>query len=76
MKTEYEHFGKNVTAKKAYRGLHRDICICHANCEYFLPDSPKKHCNIAAMAYQLSREVGIVLVMECERYVDHVCNAG
>jgi len=64
----YSHYGMGVTAREKYQGCHKDICICHSDCCYFKPEEPSQHCNVAAMAYQLSREVGIVLVMACKRY--------
>ena len=50
-----------------FDGKHRDICPCHHDCKLFHPDTDD-NCPIAAMAYNLSKMTGIVLVHSCKHY--------
>jgi hypothetical protein len=57
----------DVSVVEEYKGLHKSICICHQGCAYFHPGEPP-NCKFAQEAYELSKNIGIVLVMECKYY--------
>lgn len=63
----YRHFGKDVTTVKEFVGKNQDICICRQGCKFFQPGEDD-NCEITAMAYQLSKIAGIVLVMTCVKF--------
>jgi hypothetical protein len=63
----YNHNNINVSVVDEYKGKHKSICICHQDCVYFHPDA-HNNCMFAQEAYELSKLIGIVLVMECRYY--------
>ena len=66
--TTIRRFGMRPSVVSEYKNKHKKICICHQRCKYFRPDTPSTHCEIANSSFELSKKVGIVLVMECDRY--------
>lgn len=66
---DYNRHGLRVTGVKEYHDKHKEICVCHRGCQRFKPWNTDEHCEIAAMTYQMSKLVGIVLVMECKLYI-------
>ena len=65
--TEYSHHNMNVSVVEEFKGKHKDICICHQGCLFFAPKE-ELSCNFAKRAFGASKEIGIVLVMECKHY--------
>lgn len=63
----YKHYGMEVSVVSKYKGKHKDICICHRGCKYFMPGD-SDYCQFAADAFDLSKEIGLVLVMECKHF--------
>ena len=56
----YHHHGRSVAVNDRYQGQHKDICICH-RCAH-------RYCNAAQMAFDMSKVIGLVLVMECKDF--------
>lgn len=61
------HYGMTVSLVDVFEGKHKDICVCHHDCQLFKPGK-EDNCSIAEIAYQLSKMTGIVLVHSCEIY--------
>jgi hypothetical protein len=57
----------DVSVVEEYKGQHKSICVCHQGCAYFKPGDTL-NCKFAQAAYELSKTVGIALVMECKYY--------
>lgn len=51
--TLYEHPGRVVAVKTAYKGKHRDISLCYL-CDAYRPDEPAHHCHIASTLHRMS----------------------
>lgn len=64
----YAHHGKSVAVISAYKGKHREMCLCFRGCDYFKPDT-LNNCPIAQANYEVCKEHGLVApVMECPRF--------
>lgn len=50
-----------------YKSKESEICICQQGCTKFNP-SCKNNCQYAEMSYQISRMVGICLILECQHF--------
>lgn len=64
----YAHHGHVVAVKKKYKGLHRDICLCH-QCRWFTPEDRSTNCAIANCLFAICQSVHITTpVSECKKY--------
>ena len=70
MIVKHNHHGMTSWVVSAYKGENKDICICHQGCARFKPNTPE-NCPTAQAAFELSKKVGIVLVMECKDYITY-----
>lgn len=68
MITKLNRHGKEVFGNDTYLNQHKQICICHQCAKLDL--DPNKNCSIAKKTFDLSKEVGIVLVMECKDFTN------
>lgn len=64
----YSHHGMNVSVKSKFKGKHKEMCLCH-ECKHFYPNT-KENCVFAQRAFELSKDVGLALILECE-YFQH-----
>lgn len=64
---KYNHHKKEVSVVAEFKGKHRDLNVCQQGCSLFRPGE-SNNCAIAEMSFQLSKQVGIVTVMECKDF--------
>jgi len=63
----YYHNDMIVSVVEDFKGLHKSICVCHQGCTNFHPGEDN-NCQFAQQAYELSKQIGIALIMECQHY--------
>ena len=59
---------KNGYVVTEFMNRHKAIAMCHQDCIKFIPGD-EKHCKIAQQCFELSKTVGIVLPLVCDRYL-------
>jgi hypothetical protein len=64
----YEHHGRKVAVLEAYKGKHRDMCLCFQGCVNFKPEFTT-NCKIAQANFENCVKYGTVQpVVECPEY--------
>lgn len=64
----YSHHGQSVSVIAAFKGKHREMCLCFRGCDFFKPGEPD-NCQIAQANYEVCKTHGLVApVMECPKF--------
>ena len=71
----YTHHGRDVSVVSKYKGKHKEICMCHQGCKRFKPGQGNLNCFYAQDAYGTSLDIGLALIMECDRFEKEDDNA-
>jgi len=64
---KYMHHGRKTNVISKFKGMHKELCLCHLNCIHYKPDG--KNCNIAQELFEFDIAKGITTpVLECNKY--------